>query len=151
MHSHINLSLFLCFKTVQASTGNVVQHIHDYLHNLYSSPRYHYADKIRDNEVGGACGKHGRGEKIVYGKPEGKRPLGRPRRRWKDGIRMDLREISRGRLDPVGSGWGPVAGSCEYGDEHSVSGDKELVIFMITLLNYIYHSKMCGFCVYNPH
>jgi hypothetical protein len=27
------------------------------------------------------------------GKPEGKRPLGRPRRRWEDGIRMDLREI----------------------------------------------------------
>jgi hypothetical protein len=31
--------------------------------------------------------------KILVGKPEGKRPLGRPRRRWKDGIRMDLREI----------------------------------------------------------
>jgi hypothetical protein len=30
------------------------------------------------------------------GKPEGKRPLGRPRRRWEDGIRMDLREISLG-------------------------------------------------------
>jgi hypothetical protein len=44
-----------------------------------------------------------------------------------------------------------VAGSCEYGDEHSVSGDKELVIFMITLLNCIYHSKMCGLCVHNLH
>jgi hypothetical protein len=31
--------------------------------------------------------------KILMGKPEGKRPLGRPRRRWEDGIRMDLREI----------------------------------------------------------
>jgi hypothetical protein len=30
------------------------------------------------------------------GKPEGKRPLGRPRRRWEDGIRMDLREIGLG-------------------------------------------------------
>jgi hypothetical protein len=33
------------------------------------------------------------------GKPEGKRPLGRPRRRWKDGIRMDLREIGCGSVD----------------------------------------------------
>jgi hypothetical protein len=32
--------------------------------------------------------------KVLVGKPEGKRPLGRPRRRWEDGIRMDLREIS---------------------------------------------------------
>jgi hypothetical protein len=32
--------------------------------------------------------------KVLVGKPEGKKPLGRPRRRWKDGIRMDLREIS---------------------------------------------------------
>jgi hypothetical protein len=30
--------------------------------------------------------------KILVGNPEGKRPLGRPRRRWEDGIRMDLRE-----------------------------------------------------------
>jgi hypothetical protein len=31
--------------------------------------------------------------KVLVGKPEGKRPVGRPRRRWDDGIRMDLREI----------------------------------------------------------
>jgi hypothetical protein len=49
--------------------------------------------------------------------------------RWEDGIRMDLREIGWGecRLDPVGSGQGPVAGSCEYGDEPSGSGATELV------------------------
>jgi hypothetical protein len=35
--------------------------------------------------------------KVLVGKPEGRRPLGRPRLRWEDGIRMDLREIgSRG-------------------------------------------------------
>jgi hypothetical protein len=33
------------------------------------------------------------------GKPEGKRPLGRPRHRWEDGIRMDLREIGWGSVD----------------------------------------------------
>jgi hypothetical protein len=39
---------------------------------------------------------HGRGEESIEGlveKPEGKRPLGRPRHRWEDGIRMDHREI----------------------------------------------------------
>jgi hypothetical protein len=30
--------------------------------------------------------------KVLVGKPEGKKPLGRPRRRWEDGIRMDIRE-----------------------------------------------------------
>jgi hypothetical protein len=31
--------------------------------------------------------------RVLMGNPEGKRPLGRPRRRWEDGIRMDLRDI----------------------------------------------------------
>jgi hypothetical protein len=34
--------------------------------------------------------------KVLVGKPKGKRPLGRPRRRWEDGIRMDLRETDLG-------------------------------------------------------
>jgi hypothetical protein len=34
--------------------------------------------------------------KVLVGKPEGRRPLGRPRRMWEDGIRMDLREIGWG-------------------------------------------------------
>jgi hypothetical protein len=34
--------------------------------------------------------------KVLVGKPDGKRPLGRPRHRWEDGIRMDLREIGWG-------------------------------------------------------
>jgi hypothetical protein len=37
--------------------------------------------------------------KVLVGKPEGKRPLGRPRRRWEDGIRMDLTEIGLGGVD----------------------------------------------------
>jgi hypothetical protein len=39
--------------------------------------------------------------KVLVGKPEGKRPLGRPRRRWEDGIRMDLREIGLGGVDGI--------------------------------------------------
>jgi hypothetical protein len=45
--------------------------------------------------------------RVLLGKPEGKRPLVRPRRRWEDGIRMDIRKIGWGgecRVDPVGSG-----------------------------------------------
>jgi hypothetical protein len=37
--------------------------------------------------------------KVLVGKPEGKRPLGRPRRRWENGIRMDLGEIGLGDVD----------------------------------------------------
>jgi hypothetical protein len=46
--------------------------------------------------VDGACGKHGRGEKLVQGfgaKPKEIRSLERPRHLWKDGIEMDLNEI----------------------------------------------------------
>jgi hypothetical protein len=37
--------------------------------------------------------------KVLVGKPEGKSPIGRARRRWEDGIRMDLREIGWGSVD----------------------------------------------------
>jgi hypothetical protein len=40
--------------------------------------------------------------RVLVGKPEGKRPLGRPRRRWEDNIRMDLQEVGCGREDWIG-------------------------------------------------
>ena len=40
--------------------------------------------------------------KVLVGKPEGKRPLGRPRRRWEDNIKMDLQEVVRGCGDWMG-------------------------------------------------
>ena len=41
-----------------------------------------------------ACGAYGGGEhRVLVGKPEGKRPLGRPRRRWEDNIKMALQEV----------------------------------------------------------
>ena len=59
----------------------------------------------------------GRGvHRVLVQKPEGKTPMGRPRRRWEDNIKMDLQEV-----DGVGSGQGQVAGTCEYGDEPSGS------------------------------
>jgi hypothetical protein len=46
--------------------------------------------------VGWVCETHGEGRgvyRVLVGRPEGKRPLGRPRRSWVDNIKMDLREI----------------------------------------------------------
>jgi transposase len=53
--------------------------------------------------VSGTCGTHGEGRgvyRVLVGRPEGKKPLGRPRRRWEDNIKMDLRDIG---ID--GSNW----------------------------------------------
>ena len=40
--------------------------------------------------------------RVLVGKPEGRRPLGRPRRRWVDNIRMDLQEVRCGYMDWIG-------------------------------------------------
>ena len=40
--------------------------------------------------------------RVLVGKPEGKRPLGRPRRRWGDNIRMDLQDVGCGYMDWIG-------------------------------------------------
>jgi hypothetical protein len=55
--------------------------------------------------VGGTCGTNGREEnvyRLLVGKPEGKRPLGKPRRRWMDNIKMDLLEIEFNVVDWIG-------------------------------------------------
>ena len=59
-------------------------------------------DKIKKKEMGGACSTYGekRGVyKVLVGKPEGTRPLGSPRRRWGDNIKMDLQEVGCGGMD----------------------------------------------------
>jgi hypothetical protein len=46
--------------------------------------------------MGGACGAYGKERgvhRVLVGKPEGKGPLGRPRRRWENNIKMDLQEV----------------------------------------------------------
>jgi hypothetical protein len=54
--------------------------------------------------------------KDFVGKPEVKRPLGRPRRRWKDNIKIDIKEGGMGGMD-----WIELAATCECGNEPSVS------------------------------
>jgi hypothetical protein len=72
------------------------------LHNLYSSTDIIRQVKSRRLRWAGHVARMGEERKlykILVGKPEGKRPLRRPRRRWEDGIRMDLREIVLGGVD----------------------------------------------------
>jgi hypothetical protein len=61
--------------------------------------------------------------RILVGKPEGKIPLGRPRRRWVDNIKMYLREIGWDGVDwiELAQDRDPVEGSCEHGAEPSGS------------------------------
>jgi hypothetical protein len=68
----------------------------DELHDLYSSPNIVRVIKSRRMRWAGHVERMGEGRvvyKVLVGKPEGKRPPGRPRRRWEDNIKMDLREI----------------------------------------------------------
>jgi hypothetical protein len=111
------------------------------LHNLYSSPDIVRQVKSRRMRWAGHVARMGEERKVykvLVGKPEGKRPLGRPKRRWEDGIRMDLRETSLGGcgLDSTASGQGPVAGCCECGDEPSGSCATELVSLVSCPIGY---------------
>jgi hypothetical protein len=79
------------------------------LHNLYSSPDIIRQIKSRRMRWAGHVARVGEGRnmyRVLVGKPEGKRPLERPRRRWEDGIKTDLREIGWGGcgVDSAGSG-----------------------------------------------
>jgi hypothetical protein len=72
------------------------------LHNLYSSPDIIREVKSRRMMWAGHVARMGeerKVHKVLVGKPEGKRPLGRPMRRWEDEVRMDLREICLGGVD----------------------------------------------------
>jgi hypothetical protein len=72
------------------------------LHILYSSPNIIRQIKSRRMRWAGHVERMGEERNVdrdLMGKPEGNRPLGRPRHRWEDGIRMDLREIGGGSVD----------------------------------------------------
>jgi hypothetical protein len=82
-------------KREQVTRGKRKLH-NEELHNLYSSP--YIARTIKSRRMRWVwhvwCMRHIRNEhKVLVGKPEGERPLGRPRHRWEDIIKMDLGEI----------------------------------------------------------
>jgi hypothetical protein len=92
------------------------------LHNLYSSPSIIRMIKSRRMRCAGHAARMGEKRnayRILVGKPEGKKPLRRPRRRWDDNIKIDL--VERYGLDSSRSGWGVLEGSCEHGNEPSGS------------------------------
>ena len=73
--------------------------------DLYSSPNIVRVIKSRRMRLAGYVARIGeeRGVyRVLVGKPEGKRPLGRPRRRWVDHIRMDLQKVGCGCVDWIG-------------------------------------------------
>ena len=66
--------------------------------------------------------EEGRGvHRVLVGKPEGKRPLRRPRSRWENNIEIDLREVGGGGDWMELAQDRDMAGTCEYGDELSGS------------------------------
>jgi hypothetical protein len=72
------------------------------LHNLYCLPsiiRIIMSRRVKWEGYVVCMGEKKHQCRILMGKPEGKRPLGGPRRRWEDNIRMDLREIEWGGMD----------------------------------------------------
>ena len=75
------------------------------INDLYCSPNILRVIKWRRMRWAGHVARIG-DERGVYrvfvGKPEGKRPLGRPRRRWVDNIRLDLQEVGCGYMDWIG-------------------------------------------------
>jgi hypothetical protein len=77
--------------------------LHNYeLHNVYFSPSIIIIIKSRKMKWAGhvvTVGEKRNAYRMLVGKPEGKRPLGTPRRRWMDNMKMDLSEIGGSGLD----------------------------------------------------
>jgi hypothetical protein len=83
-------------------TGELRKFHTEELHNLYSSPDIIRQVKSRRMRWAGHVARTGEERKVynfLVGKPEGRRPLGRPRRRWENGIIMDHRDIGLGGVD----------------------------------------------------
>jgi hypothetical protein len=107
-------------KSVSLIAAYFAQHIklvyNDELHSLYSSPNIVRVIKSRRMRWAGHVARMGAGRgvyTVLVGRPEGKRPLGRPRRRWEDKIKLDLRETG---IDEA---------NCEHDNEPSGSIRKQ--------------------------
>jgi hypothetical protein len=86
-------------------TGELRKLHNEELRDLYSSPSIIRIMKSRRMRWTGHVArmrKKRNDYRLLVGKPEGKRPLGRPRRRWVDNIRMDLGEVRWSDLDWIG-------------------------------------------------
>jgi hypothetical protein len=98
-----NRVLRMIFGPKREEDGSWRKLHNDELHSLYSSPNIVRVIKSRSMRWAGHVTRMGKGRgvyRVLVGRPEGKRPLGRPRRRWEDNIKLDVREIG---ID--GSNW----------------------------------------------
>jgi len=83
-------------------TGEWRKSHNEKLNNLYSSPNFVRVIKSRIMRWAGHVARMGEGRgvyRVLVGKPEGRRLLERPRHRWEDNIRMDLRQVGCGCVD----------------------------------------------------
>jgi hypothetical protein len=102
-----NRALRKIFRPKREADGSWRKLHSDELHSPYSSPNVVRVIKSRRMRWVGHVARVGEGRgvyRVLVGRPEGKRPLGRPRHRWEDNIKVDLREI---RID--GANWIQVA------------------------------------------
>jgi hypothetical protein len=91
------------FRPKREEDGSWRKLHNDKLRSLYSSPNIVRVIKSRKIRWAGHVARMGEGRgvyRVLVGRPEGKRPLGRPRRKWEDNIKMDFRLI---RID--GTNW----------------------------------------------
>jgi hypothetical protein len=90
--------------SVKRVTGEWRKLHNEELNDLYSLPNIVRVVKSRRKRWAGHMARMGEGRgvhRVLVGKPEGRRPLGRPRRRWEDNIKVDLQEVG----GSGGTGW----------------------------------------------
>jgi len=83
-------------------TGELIKLHNEELNDLYCSPNILRVTKSRRLRWSGHVARMGEGRvvyRVLVGKPEGKRPLGRSRCRWEDNIKMDLQEVGCRGMD----------------------------------------------------
>jgi hypothetical protein len=86
-------------------TGGWRKLLNEKLHDLYSSPSIIRINKSRWMKWAGHVARMGEKRnayRLLVGKPKGNIPLGRPRRRWVDDIKINLLEIGWGGVDSIG-------------------------------------------------
>jgi hypothetical protein len=91
--------------TLKEQFAFIVAMHNEEFHDLYSSPsiiRIMKARRIRWAGYIVRMGENRNAYRLSVGKPEGQMPLGRPRRRWLDNIRMDLGEVGCGDVGSIG-------------------------------------------------